>query len=154
MTFQATTRLFTSILCAGVALAGTGCCGSSSRAEKAQSPPPQTLSEPVRVQEPRRNEPPIIPVTDGNDEYAAQKPGESRPLPQFVAPPQAETVALPVSVNSEPVKGGGRYHTLQKGETVYGLARQYNVTPKKIIESNQFKDPSRLAVGTKVYIPE
>ena len=50
--------------------------------------------------------------------------------------------------------GKGRYHVLQKGETLYAVARTYNVKPKRIIDANQFRDPNRLSVGTKVYIPD
>jgi LysM repeat protein len=59
--------------------------------------------------------------------------------------PQAPAPAAPV--------GGGQYHTLQRGETIYALSRQYNVRPKSILEANHFSDPNHLAVGTKVYIP-
>ena len=52
-----------------------------------------------------------------------------------------------------PVRGGGQYHTLAQGETVYALSRKYNVKAKTILEANHFSDPNHLSVGTKVYIP-
>lgn len=131
-------------------------CGSKSKAAAAQTPPPQTLSEPVRAGEGTQpSYSPTIPVAASNDDYAVSK-GHSRELPQFVeATPPAVVVAPPVQ---EPVKmsatsSGSRVHTLSKGETLYAVSRLYKVSVKDVIAANNFKDPNKLAVGTKVYIP-
>lgn len=141
-----------SLLAAAVAVSSLVLCsGCGKSAASAQTPPPQTLSEPVRQVEPAPTTAPAIPVSASTDEFAVKK-GESRELPAFVEPapappaPAAATAADPKAVN-------GCFHTLAKGETLYALSRKYNVKVGKIIEANQFKDPSRLAIGTKVYIP-
>jgi len=113
-----------------------------------------SLSEPVRPMAEQREEPavpvPSIPSTASNEDFAAQKTGESRELPPFVPP--AQTVSTPVTASST-APAGGRYHTLAKGETLYAVARMYNVKPKTLLDANQFKDPNKLAVGTKVFVP-
>ena len=141
------------------ALLMTAGCGHHKT--EVQSPPPQTLSEPVRPMDPPPLSPPAIPASVDN-QYADQRPGESRALPTFEAPPPPASIAAPAPAPASVVvasgaadqrDGKGRYHTLQKGETLYAVARQYNVKPKQLIDANQFRDPNRLSVGTKVYIP-
>jgi LysM repeat protein len=142
---------------AGLLVACSGCGGSKSAA--AHSPPPQTLSEPVRVSNTVSApvEAPAIPVSV-RDESAPQKTGESRELPTFLDP-QRSAPPAPAPVQRAPIvtepgpAGSNHYHTLQKGETLSALSRKYNVKVGKIIEANHFKDPNHLAVGTKVYIP-
>ena len=126
------------------------CSGCGKSAADAQSPPPQTLSEPVRQVEPA---PSIAPAAPATEDALAQKAGESRALQPFVepAPPPAPVVSAAEAPRS--ADANGRYHTLAKGETLYALSRKYNVKVAKIIAANQFKDPNHLAVGTKVYIP-
>lgn len=150
-------------LCASGLLLLGGCCHDDKDKEKTAeetAPPPQSISEPVKAPEaapiPEPTLPPAIPVSV--DEFGNQKPGETKDLPSFVppaAPQPAPAAVKPVPAPVEAQRDGkGRFHILQKGETLYGLARQYNVKAQKIIELNQFKDPNRLSAGTKVYIPD
>ncbi len=44
-------------------------------------------------------------------------------------------------------------HHLQRGETLYTLARRYNVTVDDLIRHNDIQDPTRLAVGVGIRIP-
>jgi LysM repeat protein len=157
----------TLVLAAGSLVVSSGC--GKSKAAAANDPAPQTLSEPVRPMPaevapaatvtPIESTPPAIPVTSNQGEITEQKPGESRDLPQFVAPstpqppPTAPAVVVPLDKGSHNTKGGGRYHTLSKGETLTAVSRKYNVKLKDVIAANQFKDPNKLAVGTKVYLP-
>ncbi len=43
-------------------------------------------------------------------------------------------------------------HTVQNGDTVFGIARKYSVSPMKIIENNNLSNPDRLSVGQKLLI--
>lgn len=45
------------------------------------------------------------------------------------------------------------YHVLEKGETLYSVARAYGVKPDAIARANAIDDPSRLRAGTKLLIP-
>lgn len=140
------------LLCSG--------CGRS-KAAAARTPPPQMLSEPVPEAPPPAIAAPVVPeapASASTDAYVAQLRGQSRELPVFRdptmnrAPQEPIAVSVPLPAITE-TPGGARYHTLQKGETIFAVSRKYNVKPKQILDANNFKDPSKLAVGTKVLIP-
>ena len=57
-----------------------------------------------------------------------------------------------VSVLSSPV-AGGFYHTVQRGETFYHIAKIYRVDIHDVMRANGYANPSRLVVGQKLYIP-
>jgi len=44
-------------------------------------------------------------------------------------------------------------HTVQKGETLYAIARRYDVAVDALMKANAITDPSRLAVGMSLTIP-
>ncbi len=48
---------------------------------------------------------------------------------------------------------GWQWHTVQKGETLYGLARQYQTTVNQIVQLNGWKAPRPLKVGEKIRVP-
>jgi murein DD-endopeptidase MepM/ murein hydrolase activator NlpD len=46
-----------------------------------------------------------------------------------------------------------RYHVLEKGETLYSVARIYGLKPEALAEANSISDPAKLRAGTKLLIP-
>jgi LysM repeat protein len=44
-------------------------------------------------------------------------------------------------------------HVVQKGETLYGIARQYGLAVDAIMTANNIKDASRVQTGTRLLIP-
>ena len=44
-------------------------------------------------------------------------------------------------------------HVLARGETIYTLAREYDLAANVILDYNDIDDPTRLAVGTRIRIP-
>jgi murein DD-endopeptidase MepM/ murein hydrolase activator NlpD len=46
-----------------------------------------------------------------------------------------------------------KIHVIQKGDTIYSLARSYGVRPQDILDLNGIKDPDRVLLGQKVRIP-
>ncbi len=53
--------------------------------------------------------------------------------------------------------GGNAYgfeHIVRQGETLSTIAKAYNVTAKVIIDANKIKNPNRLSIGQKLFIPE
>ena len=48
----------------------------------------------------------------------------------------------------------GFYHEVQKGETLWGIARSYQVDVKQLIEINRLPDPTSISVGQLLYIPD
>jgi len=47
----------------------------------------------------------------------------------------------------------GVYHTVQKGQTLHFIARAYNVNIDRLKRINGVYDPSRLQIGTRLWIP-
>ena len=47
----------------------------------------------------------------------------------------------------------GVYHTVQKGQTLHFIARAYNVNLDRLKRINGVYDPSRLQMGTRLWIP-
>jgi LysM repeat protein len=50
--------------------------------------------------------------------------------------------------------GRGIEHVIKPGETLYIIAKAYNVSAKTIIDVNKIQDPGRLSVGQKLFIPQ
>ena len=48
----------------------------------------------------------------------------------------------------------GYEHEVQPGDTLSAIAAAYGVTSKIIIDNNDIKDPNRLRVGQKLFIPD
>ncbi|NOX61332.1 MAG: LysM peptidoglycan-binding domain-containing protein [Chloroflexi bacterium] len=48
---------------------------------------------------------------------------------------------------------GGYVHVVKPGETLYGIAKQYNVPLDKLAEANGITDPTTLRVGQRLIIP-
>lgn len=44
-------------------------------------------------------------------------------------------------------------HVLQKGETLYGVSKKYNVSPSALMSFNNIDDPAKLKAGQKLKIP-
>jgi len=48
----------------------------------------------------------------------------------------------------------GYEHEVQAGETLSAIAAAYGVSAKVVLDNNDIKDPNRLRVGQKLFIPE
>jgi LysM repeat protein len=72
-------------------------------------------------------------------------PGEvvlTTPSPAATPPPEIAPVAPELT-----------YHTVQAGDTVWGIAEQYGVTLDVLIAANELTDPNRLQPGDRLVIP-
>lgn len=45
-------------------------------------------------------------------------------------------------------------HTVKSGETLYSIAREYNVPVDAIAKANGIKDPTELQIGRQLIIPQ
>lgn len=45
-------------------------------------------------------------------------------------------------------------HTIQKGETIYSIARSYGVTVQEIVDLNGITDPGKVQAGRRIRIPQ
>lgn len=50
-------------------------------------------------------------------------------------------------------RGRGIYHDVQRGQTLWGIARQYGVDMHDLVRVNKLSDASMLQIGQRVYIP-
>ncbi len=62
----------------------------------------------------------------------------------------APVAAAPKAASS----GYGIEHVVRSGETLYTIARAYNVSAKTILDANKIQDAGRLSVGQKLFIPD
>ena len=65
-------------------------------------------------------------------------------------------ILLPITCSLILVSCGtpyGIYHSVEKGQTLYGIARAYNVPTNEIVKINRFKEPVTLREGDAVFIP-
>jgi murein DD-endopeptidase MepM/ murein hydrolase activator NlpD len=65
----------------------------------------------------------------------------------------AFTLALLVAALPWAAAAQAVYHILEKGETLYSVARAYGLKPDVIAKANSIDDPSKLRAGTKLLIP-
>jgi len=63
--------------------------------------------------------------------------------PRTARPPTA-----PVSA-----PGGGLYHTVERGQTLYRIAKTYGVTVQDLKRLNSIRDAGQLEVGQRVFVP-
>ncbi|MCK4535582.1 MAG: peptidoglycan DD-metalloendopeptidase family protein [Desulfuromonadales bacterium] len=47
----------------------------------------------------------------------------------------------------------GVYHTVQPGQTLYRIAKTYQIPEAELARANRITDPTRLKVGQKLYVP-
>jgi len=59
----------------------------------------------------------------------------------------------PAPVSKAAVGAYGIEHVVRSGETLYIIAKAYNVSTKSILDANKIQDAGRLSVGQKLFIP-
>lgn len=142
--FRNAVQTFVFVGVAGLLTFTSGCKKKDRGVSEVQSPPPPSLSAPVRIEEqPAPPQPATVAVVPA-EEYAF--------LNERQAPAAAPISSFP---SNDSAAGGPRpdFYTLQKGDTLYGVARKYNIPPKQLIAANSFPNPDRLPVGTRVKLP-
>jgi murein DD-endopeptidase MepM/ murein hydrolase activator NlpD len=72
-----------------------------------------------------------------------------RKFPAF-ALPVASLLLMVVLTSCGPT---GIYHTVQPGQTLYRISRTYHISETELARVNRIKDPTKLKVGQKLYIP-
>ncbi|GHA11036.1 hypothetical protein GCM10007989_01680 [Devosia pacifica] len=68
--------------------------------------------------------------------------------------PANDTTPRPQPTQAAATSGGGTYtHTIQSGESLYTIARRYDVTTQSLVHANALSSPDRIVVGQKLVIP-
>src|SRR5690606_2332181 len=80
----------------------------------------------------------------------------SMPMPAM--PGAASSAGLPVN-SAVPVAapvtatGGAYTHTIASGESLYTIARRYDVTTQALVQANNLSSPDKTVVGQSIVIP-
>ncbi|MFH0872668.1 MAG: peptidoglycan DD-metalloendopeptidase family protein [bacterium] len=61
--------------------------------------------------------------------------------------------SLPAKKVKPAAKPGGLYHTVKKGQTLFGISRTYHVSIEELAKANRLSKPSALKVGQRLFIP-
>ncbi len=129
-----------------------GCHTSTGPAPAPESPRPSARgevapSEPVSEQ--TLIEEGIIP--------AAGRPRTAEPVREEPAEPArerpAEAAREGTAAAPEVQPAAARFHTVERGDTLWGISRDYGVTVRAIEEANNLDDPGRLSIGQRLVIP-
>ena len=56
-------------------------------------------------------------------------------------------------VNKPIARKGEQYYTLQSGETIYSVAKKFNVTTEWLIQRNDIRDTTELKPGANLIVP-
>ena len=78
---------------------------------------------------------PLAPVTE---------PAKLAAVPATVPATQPSLVSVPTDAY---------VHVIESGESLYTVARRYNVTAQAIVQANGFSSPDKIYVGQKIVIP-
>lgn len=99
-------------------------------------------------------------MTTGTPVYPGQrlvipKYGNAQPAPP--APRQPKLAAAPLSTGSvrQPARpnAGGQSHTVAPGETMFSIARRYQISPVALAEANRLAPHHKLRMGEQLTIP-
>ncbi|MDB5473491.1 MAG: peptidoglycan DD-metalloendopeptidase family protein [Devosia sp.] len=63
------------------------------------------------------------------------------------------TLASSTPAPAAPASGGSFKHTIASGESLYTIARRYEVTTQAIVQANGLSSPDKIVVGQAVIIP-
>ncbi|MCB1195393.1 LysM peptidoglycan-binding domain-containing protein [bacterium] len=85
------------------------------------------------------------------DDFGQQSGQEYAMAPQHMYPPEYSANTFPLV--EEPISGSYAYHTVQKGETLYAISRQYGKNFSEIARANNLNDANTLRVGQRIIIP-
>jgi murein DD-endopeptidase MepM/ murein hydrolase activator NlpD len=89
-----------------------------------------------------------LPPLTGSDPMSAQPS-----LVSVSAPTQSGTLAPPAGKTLSVVPDNAYIHVIESGESLYTIARRYNVTAQAIVLANGMSSPDKIFVGQKVIIP-
>lgn len=90
-----------------------------------------------------------LPPLTGSETMSAQPS-----LVSVSAPAQSTPLASPVPSKPLSVVPDNAYiHVIESGESLYTIARRYNVTAQAIVQANGMGSPDKIYVGQKVIIP-
>ena len=115
----------------------------------------------------------LLPVASGQGQAMGSVSTEDLPVLTSstsqgnATPMSAQSSLAPIAVASKPtlqtapaaapslvsVPSDAYVHVIESGESLYTIARRYDVTAQSIVQANGFSSPDKIFVGQKIVIP-
>jgi LysM repeat protein len=97
---------------------------------------------------------PVPQTTEADAQPTAQGTTVDEPTEEATEEPADEPTATPTS----PSTSGGQQdgyvvHVVQRGETLYSIARKYGTTYSAVVQANSIRNPSMIYVGQRIKVP-
>lgn len=92
-----------------------------------------------------------LPVLTSSANGSNQMMPAAQPLSPVPASPLL--ASAPASNTLVSIPADAYAHVIESGESLYTIARRYNVTAQSIIQANGFSSPDKIFVGQKIVIP-
>lgn len=100
-----------------------------------------------------------LPVLSSSSPMGSQPAMQAQPAFAAAAPMPSPATLGTLPTNSAvptvaPATTGGTFtHTIASGESLYTIARRYDVTTQALVQANGLSSPDKIVVGQKVIIP-
>src|SRR5690606_16422735 len=97
-----------------------------------------------------------LPVITSSTSQGNVRPMSAQPsLSPVPAAPTATAMVAPAAATPRlaSVPSDAYVHVIESGESLYTIARRYDVTAQAIVQANGFSSPDKIFVGQKVVIP-
>lgn len=104
-------------------------------------PTPRPQVAPARVTQVKAE--PVLEVEEAETQEEEREVAVTRPTRK---PAAAPLPPAPPAAKPKPATGS-RSHVIQKGDTIYNVARRYGLSPNEVMRANGISDPSRLQMG-------
>ncbi|MGH2365665.1 MAG: LysM peptidoglycan-binding domain-containing protein [Chloroflexota bacterium] len=75
------------------------------------------------------------------------------PLPVVVPPPPTATPTTPNHAAAAPTPASSQSYVVKDGDTLFSIARRYNVSVKQLAASNRLADVTLVKVGQTLQVP-
>lgn len=105
-----------------------------------------------------------LPVLSSSSSMGTPAMPAQSSLPAATPAPSAVAMTTPTASSTLPVNSAvpvqapaantnGYRHTIASGESLYTIARKYDVTTQSIVQANGLSSPDRIVVGQQIVIP-
>ena len=100
------------------------------------------------------NDLPVLATsTSGDPQMSAHSPSASVQLAARPATLGETMPSVDVDTPASTAVSGGFRHVIESGESLYTIARRYNVTAQAIVQANGLASPDKIYVGQSIVIP-
>ena len=144
--------------------AGLGACSRSAAEREGSATTPAATSvdsgEATQVATPSPGETvvsavsPVPQTTEADVQPTEEETTVDEPMEE---PTEEATATVAPTPTSPPTSGGQEdgyvVHVVQRGETLYSIARKYGTTYSAIVQANSLRNPSVIYVGQRIKVP-